>query len=537
MADDNSKSSTHNKPPHNPRVLRVYLYYRLLLGCLLWVTFTFSGPHEILGKLAPKLFEWTSLGYVFACVLNILMFSAKDLAYSTKRIGAMLIIDLAALVLMIHASDGLNSSLSYLLLINVAMASIFVRGQLAFAFAALTSLITIAEALYLPSVSKSGLSSELFSAGTLGILVFLTAISFHYLTNKIRQSDIEAAAQAEYAKHLQRLAQHIVTRMRTGVIVVDEDEHIELINQSALQLMDLPEANYSGSVLSSLANFGNLIEEWKQEPEKSAPRQHTLRVGQDVRVSFAMLDTGEAKRTILYMEDFRTLAQQLQQLKLASLGRLTASIAHEVRNPLGAISHAAQLLSEADYINKADTRLIEIILQHSDRVNQIIENTLTISRRKEPSPQTLELAEWLPKFINEYQAVKKATIAFSIGSATATAKFDPVHLSQVITNLCDNGIRFSKESTGRAQVTIHAGISENDDTAFIEIIDDGPGVDAETLEQIFDPFYTTDEKGSGLGLYISRELCEINQASLYFKRTTDNKSCFRIDSTHHQRMI
>lgn len=521
---------------HNPQVLEVYLYYRLILATLLWLTFSFSGAHELLGKTHPDLFKAVSLGFVLICLASLFAFRVASLAHSVKRISFMLLVDLAALLVLIHASNGLTSSLSYLLLINVAMASIFIRGQLSFGYASLTSLFVLGEALYLSDGSQT-LSNEIFSAGTLGILIFLTSISFNYLTSKIRQSDIEAAAQAQYAKHLQQLAQHIVTRMRTGIVVVDEFNNIELINESALQLLDLPKADYTGVKISDMADFGNLLEEWRGAPQNLAPRIHTLRVGLEVRISFAKLDTEEAERTILYMEDYRSLAQQAQQIKLASLGRLTASIAHEVRNPLGAISHASQLLIEADYLQKADARLIEIILQHSERVNQIIEHTLSLSRRKEPKATTIELAEWLPRFINEYQTVNQAVVGLSIDSGTATAKFDATHLHQVLTNLCDNGIRFSKQTTGHARVVISAGISENDDTAYIAVIDDGPGVNEDLLEQIFDPFYTTDLKGSGLGLYISRELCEINQASLYFKRTDENKSCFRIDCTHHQRMI
>jgi len=521
---------------HSVQVYQVYLYYRLILSALIWVTFAFSSPTHLLGKFYPELFRFTSAGYLLICVASPFVFRASSLIHSTKRIGFLLLIDLAAMLLMVHASDGLKSSLSYLLLINVAMASIFLRGQLAFAYAALTSLFVIAESFYLKN-GAFGFSSDLFTAGMLGILIFVTAISFHYLTAKVRRSDIEAATQAQFAKQLQQLAQHIVTRMRTGIIVVDENNRIELINQSALQLLDLPKGDYLGTDLTEKADVGYILEKWRNSPNTIIPKIHTLRAGQEVRISLARLEEKQAVRAILYLEDHRSLAQQAQQLKLASLGRLTASIAHEVRNPLGAISHAAQLLSEADYLQTGDQRLIEIILQHSERVNQIIENTLTISRRKEPKPETLELAEWLPKFINDYQAVAKITIGLSLSSATITAKFDPVHLNQVLTNLCDNGARFSERATGRARVEINAGISENDDKAFIEVIDDGPGVDKEQLEQIFDPFYTTDEKGSGLGLYISRELCEVNQASLYFQPTEHNKSCFRISCTHHQKMI
>ncbi len=519
---------------NNPQIMQVYLYYRLILATLLWLTFSLSSSTELLGRLHPQLFQITSLVYIAISLATMVAFRSLSLRHSTRRTGLLLVIDLIALMLLIHASDGLKSSLGYLILVNVAMASVFIRGQLAFAYAALCSLFAIAEAI---NLGTKGSSNDLFAAGTLGILIFITAISFHYLIAKIQESDTAAAFQAKYARHLQQLAQHIVTRMRTGIVVIDKDDHIELINQSALQLLDLPAKNYNGTRLTEKADLENLIKEWHASPDAIAPKIHTLRAGQEVRLSFAKLETPDAERTIMYMEDHRSLAQQAQQLKLASLGRLTASIAHEVRNPLGAISHATQLLSEADYLQPGDRRLIEIILQHSERVNQIIENTLTISRRKEPKPKILQLAEWLPKFINEYQASSDTTVGLSLTSANATAKFDPVHLRQVLTNLCDNGARFSKDAIGKALVEIHAGISDNEETAFIEVIDNGPGVSQEQLGEIFDPFYTTDEKGSGLGLYISRELCEINQASLYFKRTDDNKSCFRINCSHHQRMI
>ncbi|ACR14120.1 sensor protein PilS [Teredinibacter turnerae T7901] len=523
-------------PAHNIQVIQVYLYYRLIVSVLLWLTFILGSDDGILGEQIPQLFRITSASYSLLCLATIFAFPPSSLVNSMKRISFMLLTDTAALFLMIHSSHGISSSLSYLLLINVAMASIFIRGQLAFAFAAITSLLALAEAFYAPSL-KSNISSQLFAAGTLGILIFLTTVSFHYLTDKVRKSDIEAAFQAQYAQQLQQLAQHIVTRMRTGIIVIDNTNCVQLINQSALQLLDLPMSNYIGRALGEFCNFEAQVEDWRNSNASSIPRIHTLRPGQEVRISFARLETSEEERAIVYMEDHRSLAQQAQQLKLASLGRLTASIAHEVRNPLGAISHAAQLLSEIDYFHGTDQRLVEIIIDQSSRVNQIIENTLVISRRKEPKPEILELTQWIPKFINQYQPAQHGNVGFSVSTAHISAKFDPTHLAQVLTNLCDNGLRYSKLHTGDAFIEIHAGIGDNDESAYIDVIDNGPGVAEAQLEQIFDPFYTTDDKGSGLGLFISKELCEINQATLSHFKTKEGKSCFRINCSHHQRMI
>ena len=236
------------------------------------------------------------------------------------------------------------------------------------------------------------------------------------------------------------------------------------------------------------------------------------------------------------MEDNRALTQQAQQLKLASLGRLTASIAHEIRNPLGAISHASQLLRESDQVCQADQRLIQIILQHTDRVNQIIENTLSISRRKEVTSTPMDLAQWLPKFKETYQQGNETQIVLEIQSESLPMKFDASHLSQVLTNLCDNGARYNAKTTGVREVKVVAGTNTNSDTSFVEVIDHGPGISSDEAGEIFNPFYTTDTQGSGLGLYICKELCEINQAALNLKFSEPGHTCFRIDFSHHQRV-
>ena len=521
---------------HNPQILQVYLYFRLALAAILFAMFAAQANPHTLGVFSPTLYQWTALSYIAICAISVFVLKASELVHSFHRITLLLIVDLVAIFLLIHASGGLESGLGYLLLINTAIVSIFIRGQMSLAFAALTSIFAIGETIYMTRYSML-MSKTLFSAGLLGILIFATSITFHYLTKKVRLSDREAALQASYAKHLENLAQHIITRMRTGVIVIDGHNDIELINESAIQLLDLPQSTeFSYEHLSQLASLSELVEQWKENPVIGHFRYYQVNEGQNIRVNFAQLDKNGSIGTILYLEDYRAITQHAQQLKLASLGRLAASIAHEVRNPLGAISHAAQLMSESQTIAKGDKRLTEIILDNSGRVNQIIENTLAISSRKEPKPALLELRSWLGKFIVEYKTVNNCQIEFSSEAETIMAKIDPVHLSQVLSNLIDNGIRYSKIATGIAKVVIRVGISNNGDTPFIEVIDDGKGIAADKINQIYDPFYTSDEKGSGLGLYISKELCEINQATLHYNKTKADKSCFRIGLSHYQRM-
>lgn len=522
---------------HNPTLLKIYFYFRTVLAFFLLGAFLIATQKNVFGTLYPQLFLWTILAYLGLCLFTVVFAKPRKLIHSFNRIVSSLIVDVVALVLLIHASGGIESGLGYLLLVIVAMAGIFIRGQLGIAFAAMTSLLVIAETLYLFQLQHIG-SKGLFSAGFLGVLLFCTAYAFQLLTEKLRTSNLEAAAQAAFAAHLQRLAQAIVARMRTGIIVVDSKNRIELINDSALRLLDLSlDSDYRDLGLAVISPLANLVHNWQQNPQSGPPQVLELRAGQQARVSLSTLELGASMRTVIYIEDHRVMTQQAQQLKLASLGRLTASIAHEVRNPLGAISHAAQLLAESPTISAGDKRLTEIIHQHSQRVNQIVESTLALSRRKEPQPETFDLNQWLPRFVTQYRIGQNVVIDLEIAEDRHLVKIDQTHLSQVLTNLLDNGLRYSRQHTGTARVLLKVSKSHNDDISFLEVVDFGPGIPDEQLVHIFDPFYTTEERGSGLGLYISKELCEVNQASLHYHRTNEGLSCFRIDFSHFQRMF
>lgn len=537
MTDSTDQDNRSSHYDHNPLLLRVYLYYRFVLALLLYVMFVTGLAQSVLGKQNPVLYEWVSITYCLICFGSLFVFRPRLLRHSLNRISFLLIIDLLAILLIIHASGGPGGGLGYLLIFCVATAGLFIRGQMSLSFAALTSFFVIGESIYIGN--KTGKVDEaIFTAGTLGILIFATAIIFHYLTDRIRKSEIFAAAQATQVRQLQQLAENIITRMRTGVIVINEKNILEFINRSAAQLLDVnPDDNHFGSSLENFPKLQSIVASWRRNPVSGIPWHHEIRPGLEIRVNFAYLEESDQRKIILYLEDYRAIAQQAQQLKLASLGRLTASIAHEVRNPLGAIAHAAQLLSESTNIQKGDIRLTEIILQHSDRVNQIIENTMVLSRRKEPKPKVIALEQFLPGFVDSFTAAQPCEVDLHISPSSISIKMDATHLSQILTNLCENGARYSKATTGKAHIALVAGISKNDEVPFIEVIDDGPGIADDALNQIFDPFYTTDEKGSGLGLYISRELCEINQASLFFQRNQEGKSCFRVNLSHHQRMI
>jgi two-component system sensor histidine kinase PilS (NtrC family) len=228
------------------------------------------------------------------------------------------------------------------------------------------------------------------------------------------------------------------------------------------------------------------------------------------------------------------MAQQAQQMKLASLGQLTASIAHEIRNPLGAISHAEQLLAEATNESPENKRLLEIIHTNTLRVNNIIENVLQLGRRDHSVPEQISLEDWLANFSAEFihsQGCKPDDINISIEPPDTSIFMDATHLHQVLWNLCQNGLRYSIDIPNQARLKINVSVASNSSNPVIDVFDNGPGIDASIMEHIFEPFFTTGSSGSGLGLYISSELCACNNSRLSYLNVPTGGSCFRLEFT------
>jgi two-component system sensor histidine kinase PilS (NtrC family) len=232
---------------------------------------------------------------------------------------------------------------------------------------------------------------------------------------------------------------------------------------------------------------------------------------------------------LIFLDDASDAAQHAQQLKLAGLGRLTASIAHEVRNPLGAISHAGELLGESEHLDKSDRRLIEIITQQVQRVNGVIESVLQLGRREGAQWLALELESWLERFAAEFvqtSAVNRESIGWQVQPATLRVRFDPNHLHQILWNLCQNGLHHARNGAGGAKVMLSAGVEGG--RAYLDVTDNGPGVPPEVRPHLFEPFFTTERTGNGLGLYISRELALCNRARLDYLPSAEHPGRFRI---------
>ncbi|WP_285765183.1 sensor histidine kinase [Biformimicrobium ophioploci] len=521
-----SQSQAVNLSYQQSDLLRIYAIYRVGIAAVLLAIFIAGTGRGVVGTNAPELYFYTALSYLIANIGLQALVARLNYSVSGRPVSAMLALDVCAFLLFIHAS-GLSSGLGYLLIITVAMGTTLLDKRMGAFYAAVASLAVIVLQVYAFNRGDAQ-TSEIVSAGGLGILLFCTVLGLQYLAIRMRTATWRAEQQARQADHLQRLAQQIIERMDTGVLVVDGQGEVELVNRSALQL--LGDDMQPGGRFH--ARIQDKVREWRTNRTEAEISLDAGDRGQ-LKLEFADME-GATANTLVFIEDNRKLHQRAQQLKLGSLGHLTGSIAHEIRNPLGAISHAAQLLSEEQGLNRDCLRLTEIISQQSHRVNQIIENVMLLSRRRARSAQRLDTRTWLEQFVADFRAGadEDCRITTYIPDEPVIARFDPHQLSQVLTNLCQNALRHSASDTGVAAVEINVRNHPQLGHAVIDVIDFGAGVPQEHRDKIFEPFFTTGQSSSGLGLYIARELCESNQASLVYGKNRQGHSCFRIELAH-----
>ena len=524
--------------PHSHlRSLQIYCYYRLFISFILLGFFVGRSGLGNINIVNSKLYFATTSTYIVICLLSLITVYLHR-ATITKQAMTYVCADIFTLTLLIHASGGLNSNLTILLVVAVAAGNILIVGRLATFIAALATLGVLYEEFYYSLNTDSLESFEFVQAGTLGIAFFATAAFAQQLAKRLRESENLATQRGADLAELEQLNHLIIQRMRTGIIAINDEQNINLINDAAWQILGKPDASRNSQLHSLSPKLETEYQHWLQHTDYRCPPFQASNTSPEILCNFTHLNEDEQTGVLIFLEDQTQMTQQAQQMKLASLGTLTASIAHEIRNPLGAISHAAQLLQESTALDKSDARLAEIIQQHSLRMNTIIENVLQLSRRSYPHAKRLTLVTYLNQFIQEFKLGDNSdsNIGITVEPGDLETRIDASQLSQVLTNLCQNGLRYSREHTGKPLLNLLAGKTTGNERPYIDVIDYGKGISAEEAEHIFEPFFTTGASGTGLGLYIARELCEANEARLNYIPMQDQGSCFRITLPHPNRI-
>ncbi|MFO7603261.1 MAG: ATP-binding protein [Gammaproteobacteria bacterium] len=505
--------------------------YRLLVSStfiIFYLNETLSIP---LKGYSPRLFISVILFYFIFSLLNWIMIRMRQPGFNVQ-VFLGVFIDIVVTTLFMHAAGGIQSGFGTLMVVAIGGGSIVMSGRTALLFAATATIAILGEQTYVSLTSRYE-DTNYIQAGILGLSYFTTAIVVNFLARRIRESEALARKRGVDLANMAELTEHIIQRMQTGILVIDQDNHVRLMNEAAWQMLGMPSLSREYTLKDISPELQKQIEQWRGDAEwRSLVFRPSQNMG-DIMPRFSQIGRDISSGILIYLEDTSAMAQRAQQLQLASLGRLTASIAHEIRNPLGAISHAGQLLAESPNIDQHDRRLTRIIADQSERLNTIVENIMHVSRRDESRIEVFTLYEFLQRFLKNYLAgkdnVQADDIKVSITPRDTQVRFDSSHLEQVLVNLVDNGLRHSAGSQQRPRIELLGGASEDSNRPFLDIIDHGSGISAEAQQHIFEPFFTTEATGSGLGLYLSRELAECNQARLNVVNLPMGRgTCFRI---------
>ena len=528
--------SSDSKSALNWRVLGLLNLYRVLAPLVLLALYPLGGARG---------FTVDSRQLFFGATVSYLCFGLGSIILVRRRLASAYVqtilqatVDLTLLLLLLHACGGVSSGLGLLLLLPVGGIAFLLPPRSALFLAAVAVLAVLVDTIWQQLNGHADIVSYA-TAGLLGIVLFVIAIASSFVASRMRESEDLVRQKDIDLANLAELSQYIVQHLRESLLVVDAADKIRLINQSAAEILGVNHAvpgalvgEVSPRLLYSLAT-------WRQrERGENSPANFVAADGARViQPHFAPLGGISPGPTLIFLEDTSLMAERVQQGKLAALGRLSASIAHEIRNPVGAMSHAGQLLAESPSIGPDERRLTDIIRSNSERVSTIINNVLQLSRREATNPTRLTLGDWIEEFLEEFcetMQVSRDRVGFQEEADDLEVRFDPSHLHQVVWNLCDNAIKYG-EARGGISVEVKLGRLNPSTRPYLEVADRGPGIEPHAVDRIFEPFFTGRKGGTGLGLFIARELCQLNRSILLYEPRSGDGSVFRIVFSDPQR--
>jgi two-component system sensor histidine kinase PilS (NtrC family) len=516
------------------RVVGLLSLYRLLVPLVLLSMLFFPGTGWELVTARPRLFVSACITYFTAAVLLII---ARRLHWSSLRIVALVnaTVDALAIGFIVYASGGASSGLGILLVLPVFALTVLAGPRDALLIAAVAALAILVQQLFIGMTSLTA-AADYITAGVFGAVLFLVALATWPVASRLRESEALVRRQEVDLANLAQLSQYIVQHLRESLIVLDEHDRIRLINESAAEILGDEQSYPDALVGEASPRLLYLLESWRQRAgtRGTAPTPDPTFVAADgarlIRAHFAPLGASNPGPVLVFLEDTSLIDERVQQSKLAALGRLSASIAHEIRNPVGAMSHAGQLLGESSHLTGDDRRLTEIIRGNAGRVSAIIDNVQRLARREAARFERLPLAPWTQEFHQEFCQTMQWPAARLVVSATnpdVEVRVDPDQLRQIVWNLCENALKHAIGDSPDQNLEIRYGRMSGSDRPFLEVADRGPGVALEQAERIFEPFYSGG-RGTGLGLFLARELAQTNGATLLYEPRAGGGSVFRL---------
>ena len=306
-------------------------------------------------------------------------------------------------MLLLHACGGISSGLGSLLFVPVGGLAFLLPPRSALFLAAVAAIAVLLHTIWQQLTGHVDINVYA-TAGFLGLVLFTIAASASVLATRMRESEDLVRQKDLDLANLAELSQYIVQHLRESLLVVDAADKIRLINESAAEILGDTQAVPGALVGEVSPRLLYSLSTWRQVEERQGLALELRGRRRRAADPTALRALGGATPgpTLIFLEDTSLMAERVQQSKLAALGRLSASIAHEIRNPVGAMSHAGQLLAESPNLGSDDRRLTDIIRNNSERVSTIINNVLQLSRREATKPSRLSLGDWLDEFLPEF---------------------------------------------------------------------------------------------------------------------------------------
>jgi two-component system sensor histidine kinase PilS (NtrC family) len=422
-----------------------------------------------------------------------------------------------------------------LLVLPVLMAGVLTPRLMALASAAATALMLLATA-WRASLSGGDLAGLMTQAGLAGIGFFVIAVLAGELAGRLAREELTARGSLELARQQAQLNRLVIEQMHDGVMVVDRRGRVRTANPAARLLLGAYSmCRPAPFVLAETLVWRHLSEavqrafqeaQWPEAGrEVMLPFEPGLTRTLVVRVHFTRRAPVEGQAqggedlAVLFLEDLRTVQARTRQEKLAAMGRVSAGIAHEIRNPLAAIAQANALLEE-DALTPEQKRLTRMVAENAERLKRIVDDVMEVAPGTPPSNRIIDATAEVARICSEWARTvqlplgERSRLKVRLPTEPMGVVFEPDHLRRVMINLLDNARRHASDNPGAIVLRLKA---DDDNKATLSVASDGPAIPPEVERYLFEPFFSTRSRGTGLGLYICKELCERYGATIDYR--------------------
>ena len=532
------------------RSLTTFCVYRVIIALILMLSYWGFQRFQLLASTSADVATW-ALGAYFLAATAMLAMARIRSPGPVAHLNAQVVVDVLAMTALMNASGGVKSGIGLLLLVTLAASGLVAKGRTALFHAAIAAIAILLQQSW-QFLRIDAQVTDFVQAGLLAGSYFVIAALGYTLAKYARGAEQIAAERGVDLANLAQINELVIRDMQDGFVVVDEKGTIRQHNLQSEQLIAGLRGANGRSFAQAAPKLAVLLEEWRRDRTRVFSMLRDAKTQKDYQLRFLAIgsaagkDDGMPSPTVVFIEDAGRIRAQAQQMKLVALGRLTASIAHEIRNPLSSINHAAELMQEdAEQSGRRpeDLRLLAIIRDNAHRLDRMVQEVLYLNRRDRAHPEPIDARVYLEQFVRDFCANEKLDpIAFDVQiAATRKSLFDRSHLDQVLWNLARNARHHASGNPGSVRFVYATGI--DGETPQLDVIDDGPGVSEEVQAHLFEPFFTTDTRGTGLGLYIAKELADVNGARLEYvverepgqkakkNEAKDKGACFRITMT------